>query len=218
MRLEDMSFTDYLMAECDLRERQRKERMKQAEFEKYAKEHNLFVCSTNVLEQIRAEIERQNIADFIAVQTVIEIIDKYAKQEPISVSVSEKEPDEISEEVTLRFFRNSLKVRWQDLVIYNVEWLKKNWQMEMDIVCGVKPCDDVVSRQAVYEILEGNWNTDFLRAEVEKLPSVRPQEPMEKQMVEKTCDTCEYRTAVFMPCNACEDKSEYEPQESEDKE
>lgn len=34
MRLEDMSFTDYLMAECDLRERQRKERMKQKEFEK----------------------------------------------------------------------------------------------------------------------------------------------------------------------------------------
>ena len=40
----------------------------------------------------------------------------------------------------------------------------------------LEPCDDVVSRQAVYEILEGNWNTDFLRAEVKKLPSVIPQE------------------------------------------
>ena len=28
MRLDDMSFTDYLMAEYDLKERQRKERMK----------------------------------------------------------------------------------------------------------------------------------------------------------------------------------------------
>ena len=37
------------------------------------------------------------------------------------------------------------------------------------------------------------------------------------RMVEPTCDTCEYNTAAFMPCNACEDKSEYKPQESEDK-
>ena len=35
------------------------------------------------------------------------------------------------------------------------------------------------------------------------------------KMVEPTCDTCEYNTAAFMPCNACEDKSEYKPQESE---
>ena len=66
--------------------------------------------------------------------------------EPCDVSVSEKEPNEITEEVTLRFFKNSLKVRWHDFVIYNVEWLKKNWQMEMEIVCGVKPCDDAISR------------------------------------------------------------------------
>ena len=33
------------------------------------------------------------------------------------------------------------------------------------------------------------------------------------KMVEPTCDTCEYNTASFMPCNVCEDKSEYEPQE-----
>ena len=59
MRLEDMSFTDYLTAEYYLRERQRKERMKQAEFEKYAKEHNLFICTTNIIEQIREEIEQE---------------------------------------------------------------------------------------------------------------------------------------------------------------
>ena len=74
-------------------------------------------------------------------------------QEPCDVSVSEKEPNEITEEVTLRFFKNSLKVKWHNFVIYNVEWLKKNWQMEMDIVCGVKPCDDAVSR-----ILKRMWN------------------------------------------------------------
>ena len=33
------------------------------------------------IEQIRDEIEKQSIADFIAVSTVIEIIDKYTKGE-----------------------------------------------------------------------------------------------------------------------------------------
>lgn len=87
MRLEDMSFTDYLMAECDLRERQRKERMKQAEFEKYAKEHNLFICTTNILEQIETEIktiedfEVVNGALYVREYDVIQIIDKYTNGE-----------------------------------------------------------------------------------------------------------------------------------------
>lgn len=39
----------------------------------------------------------------------------------------------------------------------------------------------------------------------------------EWELVEPTCDTCEYTTAAFNPCNACKDKSEYKPQErSED--
>lgn len=87
MRLEDMSFTDYLTDEYDLRERQRKERMKQAEFEKYVKEHNIFYCTKNILEQIDADV--RNIKDFEVVHgalyvrefEVIKIIDKYMKGE-----------------------------------------------------------------------------------------------------------------------------------------
>ena len=86
MRLEDMSFTDYLMAECDLRERQRKEQMKKAEFEKYAKEHNLFICTTNIIEQIRAELhataEMHEDEDYyLRDKWVDEIIDKYTNGE-----------------------------------------------------------------------------------------------------------------------------------------
>ena len=43
--------------------------------------------------------------------------------------------------------KKALKYRTAGMVAYNVEWLKKNWQMEMDIVCGVKPCDDAISRK-----------------------------------------------------------------------
>lgn len=35
------------------------------------------------------------------------------------------------------------------------------------------------------------------------------------RMVEPTCETCEYNTAALMPCNECDDKSEYKPRESE---
>ena len=36
------------------------------------------------------------------------------------------------------------------------------------------------------------------------------------RMVEPACDTCEYEPAAFTPCNACKDKSEYKPKESEE--
>ena len=35
----------------------------------------------------------------------------------------------------------------------------------------------------------------------------------EYEMVELTCDTCEYTASAFNPCNACEDKSEYKRKE-----
>jgi len=47
---------------------------------------------------------------------------------------------------TVSIRKDVLKCRVGKLVAYNVEWLKKHWQMEMDIVCGVKPCDDAISR------------------------------------------------------------------------
>ena len=42
--------------------------------------------------------------------------------------------------------KDALKTRVGNIVAYNVEWLKEHWQMEMDIVCGIKPCDDAISR------------------------------------------------------------------------
>ena len=54
---------------------------------------------------------------------------------------------------TVSIRNDVLKCRVGKIVAYNVEWLKKHWQMEMDIVCGVKPCDDAISR-----ILTRMWN------------------------------------------------------------
>lgn len=84
MRLDDMSFTDFLTAEYDLKERQRKEQMKKAEFEKYAKEHNIFYCTKELGEQIRAEIANLTcdcINGMVNQYAVLQIIDKYTKGE-----------------------------------------------------------------------------------------------------------------------------------------
>ena len=179
-------------------------------------------------EKIRAEIDNECKkydrvgAICCGLNVAIAIIDKYAEQEPISVSVSEKEPDEISEEVTLRFFRNSLKVRWQDMVIYNVEWLKKNWQMEMDIVCGVKPCDDAVSRQAVLEIAKQHTLTNDYLA-IQNLPSVNPQPKTGHWINDEVgcyyCSECCGYVASHDDayCRYCGAKM-VEPRESEDRE
>lgn len=44
--------------ERDLSERLKEERITQAKFEQYAKEHNLFVCTANIFEQIKSKIEQ----------------------------------------------------------------------------------------------------------------------------------------------------------------
>ena len=60
---------------------------------------------------------------------------------------SHKEQEPCDDAVSIR--KDVLKCRVGNIVAYNVEWLKKHWQMEMDIVCGVKPCEDTISREAV---------------------------------------------------------------------
>ena len=59
-----------------------------AEFEKYAKEHNIFYCTKELCEQIRAERADLDDAEYEfegyykAVNDALQIIDKYAEQEP----------------------------------------------------------------------------------------------------------------------------------------
>ena len=60
-----------------------------AEFEKYAKEHNIFYCTKEVAEQIRTEIEAYHMGDSSnvcvkawneAIEKVLQIIDRYAEK------------------------------------------------------------------------------------------------------------------------------------------
>ena len=87
---------------------------------------------------------------------------------------------------------NYLKKRDENYVHYNVEWLLKNWQMELDILSDgkIKPCEDCISREAVIDIInfEDEWlfdakshNADTkiafsgLKSKVKDLPSVTPK-------------------------------------------
>ena len=79
---------------------------------------------------------------------------------------------------TVSIRKDILKCRVGKIVAYNVEWLKKHWQMEMDIVCGVKPCDDVISREAVEKIInkyiDGSFEWGAMLVEIKRVPSVTP--------------------------------------------
>lgn len=68
------------------------------------------------------------------------------------------------------------------------------------------------------EIFDDMWKynkdsfAEIACRKLEKLGIVRAKGD-EWELVEPTCDTCQYTTAAFNPCNACKDKSEYKPQE-----
>ena len=186
------------------------------------------------LEKIRAEIDVIEIngqvdehTAFIRTgehvkQMALDIIDKYAEQEPMR-EFTEEEAKAYSKALDKMYKPTGFNV-FDEYGNYkypsDVELTEPNTATSM-------PCDDVVSRQAVYEILDGNWNTDFLRAEVEKLPSVRPQEqtghwigvnPMVDTLI---CSECgeniiseEFKSNYCPNCGA----KMVEQQESEDKE
>ena len=134
---------------------------------------------------------------------------------------------------TVSIRKDVLKCRVGKLVVYNVEWLKKHWQMEMDIVCGVMPCDDAISRQAVLDGLKGcmceDWVKTFFATMVKQLPSVTQKSGRwimsDDGLYRPICDKCgahpwkgyiptvEEATEVFKYCPNCGAKM----QESEDK-
>lgn len=142
------------------------------------------------LEKIREEIKRATIEmDYETAQEALAVIDKYAEQEPCDTisyhddfatalqKISKYEDRKASEDyITVKMKRGSLKSRQGDVVIYNVMWLKDHWQQEMDIVCGVKPCEDAVSRQAVLTIASLHTLTiDESVEAIKRLPSVQPK-------------------------------------------
>ena len=69
--------------ERNLSKKQKEERMSQAEFEQYAKEHGYIISTTNIIEQIRAEIAEYKDDKVIhaeqneMIDIVLEILDKY---------------------------------------------------------------------------------------------------------------------------------------------
>lgn len=146
-------------------------------------------------------------AQALALMWVLEIIDKYASEEcdndceHCAYIECPKEPcdtisynddfatalEKISKyedrktcEDTVSIRKNALKTRIGNIVAYNVEWLREHWQQEMDIVCGIKPCDDAVSRQAVLygvnDMFVQDWVRVLFETMVNELPSVQPKE------------------------------------------
>jgi len=91
--------------------------------------------------------------------------------------------------------KDALKTRVGNIVAYNVEWLKKHWQMEMEIVCGVKPCEDAISREAVLDLCDSkdpDYKVRHFKEDVECLPPVTP-----------SCDKCAMNGSGSKYCDNC---------------
>ena len=110
-----------------------------------------------------------------AIQRLIDVRKKYSlgMNETIAIETAIKALSQEPCKDTDSIRKNVLKYRTGNFVAYNGEWLKKHWQMEMDIVCGVKPCTDAVSREAVLDIVNNPLNIR-LDEIIKKLPSVTP--------------------------------------------
>ena len=82
--------------------------------------------------QILLDNAKVGCADITAIHHVSFDSFKFVLEQTIQALSQEPCDDTVS-------IRNDvLKCRIGKLVVYNVEWLKKHWQMEMDIVCGAK--------------------------------------------------------------------------------
>ena len=103
------------------------------------------------------------------------------------LSSPKKEP--CNDTVSIR--KDAIKTRVGNIVAYNVEWLKKHWQMEMDIVCGVKPCDDAISREAALKechdiVVDGERYRVIQEETLLGLPPIKPQTEIIR------CSQCKY--------------------------
>lgn len=140
------------------------------------------------LEKIKAEIDGIEINGHIrdvecfraGINTALNVIDKYVEQKNCDTCINNGKCSPQIREIV----RKNGCPKWTPNKDMYEPLLPMGKYPKTSFPCDLeddvkqtkqKPCDDVVSRQAVYEILEGNWNTDFLHSEVERLPSVQPK-------------------------------------------
>jgi len=204
--------------------------------EKAAEWYKLFVEKLDEQEPCDA-ISREQVLNAIADYVTFE---EYISEDHVTFTPLIKKinmmpsvtPKPTEDAISIR--KDALKTRVGNIVAYNVEWLKKHWQMEMDIVCGVKPCEDAISRAEVLkgaEVLRDDNKTGYKAVRtkyIRELPSVTPirykghwQEKdiaKDRFVFDWYCDKCgcgsDLRTSFCPNCGA----KMVEPQESEDKE
>ena len=185
-----------------------------------------------MIDKIRAEIDTRfkeaRIENTRFYYDVLEIIDKYAEQEPcddnrLYIKVyADLEPQEKAEKLYQICEEEELLEVYKELGEY----------------CEIEPCDDVVSREAVKELIKSGISTDtyedieLVCKWVDEMPPVRPQEQTghwimsDDGLYRPICDKCgahpwkgyiptvEEATDVFKYCPNCGARM-VEPQESE---
>lgn len=131
-----------------------------------------------------------NEEEFLTRAEAIELIKHDGIYSQEVMDALEQEP---CEDEYIKVPKKALKYRTAGMVAYNAEWLKNHFDIERAVICGAQePCDDanaiqhnsnalnalegdVISRQAVLDIVEREQNKGDALSEIEKLPSANPQ-------------------------------------------
>lgn len=60
---------------------------------------------------------------------------------------------------------------------------------------GQEPCDDAISRQAVMEICNEEWDSDLIVERIGQLPSITPQQKTGR-WIDRNCSRCGCRSML----------------------
>lgn len=115
---------------------------------------------------------------------------KWREALDIAIQALEQQPCEDTE--VIKVSKGAVKARQGRFVIYDVEWLKKNFYATEEKIYGQpkQPCEDCISRAEVQDLIS-RWLSDYLLDETREvletinykvgdMPSITPQRPKGK--------------------------------------
>lgn len=141
----------------------------------------------------------------------------------MAINALEQQPSD--DKVTITMDKGTLKYSGKGYVVYNKDWFRKHFATEVQIMTGYdgyikkEPCEDCVSRQAVFETID-DCNSDGLKGifcsyddgekfkeYIKKLPPVTPTKcianiQFSKEDLKKIC---EERIEIAMKHGTCKD-------------
>lgn len=86
---------------------------------------------------------------------------------------------------------------------------QSDWQNSLDMAIEAleqEPCGDVISRQAVLDIIDSDWKYEGMEHYINELPPVNPQEPKTGHWKRISIDLYVQHAMAYYQCSECGEK------------